>query len=30
LSVADAGAIIGLIIGTYYAIQRVKPPRGIQ
>ncbi|MDP6821868.1 MAG: hypothetical protein QF554_01060 [Dehalococcoidia bacterium] len=23
------GAIIGLIIGTYYAIQRLKPPRGI-
>jgi len=22
------GAVIGLIIGTYYAIQRVKPPRG--
>jgi len=30
LGVADGGAIIGLIIGTYYAIQRVKPPRGIQ
>ena len=26
--VGDATAIIGLIIGTYYAIQRVKPPRG--
>lgn len=25
---APFGAIIGLIIGTYYAIQRVKPPRG--
>ncbi len=24
----SASAIIGLIIGTYYAIQRVKPPRG--
>ncbi|MDA1256535.1 MAG: hypothetical protein O3C10_01620, partial [Chloroflexi bacterium] len=22
-------AVIGLIIGTYYAIQRVKPPRGL-
>jgi hypothetical protein len=31
VSLADPfGAIIGLIIGTYYAIQRVKPPRGIQ
>ncbi|MCH7593280.1 MAG: hypothetical protein IIB27_02100 [Chloroflexi bacterium] len=26
---APFGAIIGLIIGTYYAIQRVKPPRGV-
>ncbi|MFP6593950.1 MAG: hypothetical protein VB860_03100 [Dehalococcoidia bacterium] len=26
----DFTAILGLIIGTYYAIQRVKPPRGIQ
>ena len=24
----DFTAILGLIIGTYYAIQRVKPPRG--
>ncbi len=24
----DLSAFIGLIIGTYYAIQRVKPPRG--
>lgn len=23
------GTFIGLIIGTYYAIQRVKPPRGV-
>jgi hypothetical protein len=26
----DFTAILGLIIGTYYAIQRVKPPRGVQ
>lgn len=25
----SGAAIIGLIIGTYYAIQRVKPPRGV-
>jgi hypothetical protein len=25
----DFTAILGLIIGTYYAIQRVKPPRGV-
>ena len=25
----DGSAVIGLIIGTYYAIQRVKPPRGV-
>jgi len=25
----DFTAIIGLIIGTYYAIQRLKPPRGV-
>ncbi|HIF13122.1 MAG TPA: hypothetical protein EYQ82_08990 [Dehalococcoidia bacterium] len=24
------GATIGLIIGTYYAIQRLKPPRGVR
>ncbi|HCV27924.1 MAG TPA: hypothetical protein QGI07_08655 [Dehalococcoidia bacterium] len=24
------GTLIGLIIGSYYAIQRVKPPRGVQ
>ena len=26
----DGSAILGVIIGTYYAIQRVKPPRSIQ